>query len=530
MFSRRKLLYLLLSSAAAISCGFTHGVLKTKINLSDYGVSTFSTTGTISAASNSLVVADASGFTNTSSIIIVIGGESGAGARGTVGVGGTWPDLSYATVTAMNADTGQSDGQYAYVVASGNVYQSSSGVWTQDADYYTSIVIPRSLSATITGKSGNTLTLSKSATVTATNAAVYFDNAPIFNPLTLAGSGVANNTELVWPAGSFALSDSCEIQQGHDFLAVSGAGKTNTTLFFPDGIAGIAVLFGNQVTGLRIHSLAVLGNARLTGYMIAWASGNQTYANYPYGIFIQQCFDSLAEDTASTDVFQNNISTCVNSSFFRHDAVLTQSLKVEAWQVQGSDCVGGEITDCSCTSPALASGLEWFRSTGVKITRFTGTNAVMAMNSSDNFVIDGLNLTLTPTAIIDFVGTDNPIVNINTNIGTATPIGGQILNTTINQQAVLGANNDTLIGISVNALNPNITIDGGTITLPNYTAPSTLHGALAVNTTGINTSVKNLMVIGTIKPASGYGNLTFSGSNGCYQNVTVSSIVGGTRC
>jgi hypothetical protein len=125
------------------------------VNLADHGVSTFSTTGTIGVSSNSLVVANASGFAVNDYLIIEVGGESGAGARGTVGVGGVWPNLSYATTGLMNADTGQTDGQYAYVVASGNVYRSFSGAWVQQNvgdTYYIEKIIPRRLLRRSPGK------------------------------------------------------------------------------------------------------------------------------------------------------------------------------------------------------------------------------------------------------------------------------------------------------------------------------------------------------------------------------------------
>jgi hypothetical protein len=75
-------------------------------------------TGSMSASSNQLTLTSASTFQVGDQIIVEIGGESGAGQRGTIGVGGTWPALNYATVAAMLADTSQATATCCYVQAS----------------------------------------------------------------------------------------------------------------------------------------------------------------------------------------------------------------------------------------------------------------------------------------------------------------------------------------------------------------------------------------------------------------------------
>ncbi len=106
---------------------WTHGVQAgTALAFKNY-----STTGTISGASNSLVVSSNPGFQIGDAIIVETGGEAGLGARGTKGVGGTWPTLSYANAAAMNADTSKPDGQHAWLLDTGDVYfwLVSLGVW-----------------------------------------------------------------------------------------------------------------------------------------------------------------------------------------------------------------------------------------------------------------------------------------------------------------------------------------------------------------------------------------------------------------
>jgi hypothetical protein len=117
--------------------------------------SSFSTTGSMATGSLTLTVVDASGLAVNDYLIVEIGGESGAGLRGTPGVGGSWPDLSYSNGTTMAADTSKPDGQFAYRVDTGNVYRSFSGVWQQQTAaifYYWEKQLPRSLAARVTAK------------------------------------------------------------------------------------------------------------------------------------------------------------------------------------------------------------------------------------------------------------------------------------------------------------------------------------------------------------------------------------------
>ena len=95
-----------------------------QIDLRDWGVRSVGTTGSITAGQNTLTVATGDGakFKVNDIVVIATGGEAGAGARGTLGVGGTWPSLSYADFATMNADTGQPQYTFAYTRNDGVVY------------------------------------------------------------------------------------------------------------------------------------------------------------------------------------------------------------------------------------------------------------------------------------------------------------------------------------------------------------------------------------------------------------------------
>src|SRR5262249_43624431 len=113
---------------------------------------------------------------------------SGAGVRGTTGVGGQWPTKTYSDATAMNADHGQALNTFAWTQSDGVVYQWNGTTWTTsfNTTYYVAKAIPLALHGRITAISNDkkTLTLDSSASVTATNANVYLDNQPYVNYLT----------------------------------------------------------------------------------------------------------------------------------------------------------------------------------------------------------------------------------------------------------------------------------------------------------------------------------------------------------
>lgn len=215
-----------------------------ELDLSDWNVRALQTTGSIVSGQNTLTVASAAGFKVGDWVIVEIGAESGAGARGTMGVGGTWPTLSYANAAAMNADTSQVDFTYAFkrddgvvyqwtgagvatawdsgtiysfgtrVSFSGTNYQSilngpnignppntsptawqsiGSNAWVANVGYYVAKAIPLSLHGKISSIVGNVLTLLKADGVTNANASasvtsanVYLNNQPYINYLTMA--------------------------------------------------------------------------------------------------------------------------------------------------------------------------------------------------------------------------------------------------------------------------------------------------------------------------------------------------------
>jgi hypothetical protein len=228
-----------------------------KIDLRDWNVRSTQTKGTIAGGSNSLTIAAPQNFQVGDWVIVEIGAEAGAGARGTIGVGGQWPTRYYADAAAMNADTSQTPYTYAWTQNDGVVYQwgglfptwlssttfntgdqvqnlgvnyrslinnnisntpasspsawqviGTGGTWVAQSstlNYYTAKAIPLSLHGRISAISadGKTLTLlqadgvtAANAAVTATNANVFLDNQPYVNYLTGPQNGASFYADL----------------------------------------------------------------------------------------------------------------------------------------------------------------------------------------------------------------------------------------------------------------------------------------------------------------------------------------------
>jgi len=508
----------------------------TVVNLA---VSSFSTTGTITVGVglNKLVVPDASGFAVNDYIIIGVGGELGAGARGTVGVGGTWPYKSYPNKAAMDLDTTQPEGKYAYCVDTGDVYRWFNAVgyyWTPQTGsgvgYYVQKVIPRALATKITGKSGTTLTLETAATVATTNATVYFDNAAIIQAVIGYGSGVPDNSEIILPTGQFAVSIQMGLY-GHHNWVVHGTSKELSTLFFPEGTSGSCMFGGDGNNNLVFRDFGMLGNCRSQGYMMHFQAPNETQAYYMEGIKFTNCPGMIIQDVKGVDCFKTFSfeAGCHGAIARRVEAILTEGCWIEVWQFSGNDCDNLRFIDCSMTAATWSPGPEMFRTNYCSMVGLTLVNSFLAMNSDNYWLLEDINSTVNGAeqgAPLSIFGTVSPIIDINSTIDEVTG-GGQMKNITVTQNGTVPPNNDTVRGIAINVKNVNVSVIGAAITLPDYVPGSTMHGATGLISDAVNTSVAHFTCHGTTR--AGWANLMLGGANGTHRCADVDSVVGGTE-
>ena len=472
----------------------------------------YATTGTVGAGSQSLVVASNPGFQIGDSVIIAVGGEAGLGVRGTKGVGGTWPTLSYANATAMNADTTQANNTYGWLLDTGRVYRfaTGTGLWTivPSTTYYLAKAIPKALVAEITNVSGTTLTLDTAATVAATNANVYFDNYPIIAAAIAAITALPQTLRV--PVGTYAISDTIDIdtKEGLNFW---GRGSDSSTLFSPDGTpsAKIWIVRSNHAT---VRDLHILGNVGANGFGLAFGTqfvtevAINTQHSHPGGVLFEAGSSGVIQDCKFTDVWRAvSASTASNTWAYRCVNYQTEAmLQYIQWQFQWADSSGGGCVDCEIDSEYLIHGFEAFRCNGTTFTRPVVRNAVFSMNGSGDFVIDGFDCTIEALSQFDTAfSADEPIVNINTNIGIEyAGLGGTISSINCVQSGAINGSGNILKCININADNPDVTVTGGSITHPNVS----LNVGTGVNSTGDNTVVTGLTVIGTNSDAT-HGNI-----------------------
>lgn len=513
----------------------------------------YQTTGSMAAGSNQLVVASNPGFAIGNTIIVATGGEAGGGLRASVGVGGSWPSLSYVNEAAMVADTSKPEGQFCWLEDTKVVWRYVSGTWIVyflEIYYYLNRVVPKALIATITNIVGNTFTLSTAATVATTGAAVHYDNAPSMNALMVSGAATPTNKTLIIPTGRFAVGARLELLN-HVGWTLRGQGMDNSILFSPSGAmsAHLVVQISNSTL---VRDFAIEGNARQNGYGLQYtAFGGATPiltdtvftqgTSFPGGVLFSGSSYSAAMNVRCTDVFQKAVAASFSNDTWAYncEAFVTEPIREYVqWQFQWADCNGGGFVDCRVDSPWLTTGFESFRSVGTQMIRCVGRNAAMSCNSAGNWLIDSPVLTIEANSQFDDVSfsKDNPLINVNSNVNPPSGSlihGGRIRNPRIITQGAINGSGDVCTAININALTTRITVTGGYPSTPSqggYIQHPTAAklAALGINSTGTYTTIDGIRVVGT-NTNSAWGNIKVA-STGTIKNC-VSDVIpaGGTQ-
>lgn len=461
----------------------------TTINLKTTGGwKTSKTTGSMTAGSPTLTVADASGFAIGDQIIVETGGEAGGGVWGTLGVGGSWPTLYYADATAMNADTSKSWNTYAWIQSTGRVYRWNStaweATWTSSNDpFYFTRATPKALVTTITNKVGNVLTLNANAVVSTTNANVYFDIIPKVAQYFNTYSGGPVNTRFYLPAGEYAASTEITVTEHRNFY-FEGDGNTSI-LFSPDGCPSIAIVCSSSHRTIW-RNFKIRGNHKLDRW------GIKGWLSYPRGFqfstSFSTLFDSIESELTLNDAFvfgTNCPDSAMRNIYARRETPVRMYLQ---WVIATTDNSDVSLIDCEIDSDYQSPGIEAFRADRSNIIRFVGRNALLSMNTSGGWWID------TPTMIFNedcIYGYDpaldglsqqgNPlgtIFNLNTNIGNfdaqgaglnLAALGGTVLNPTITFEGLMEtAYKIRNRVITVAPAMKGVMIKGGTFTMSPY--------------------------------------------------------------
>lgn len=421
-----------------------HSNIKSKwFDIRDFGMKTLTTTGSMTAGSPTLTVASDPGFAIGDQICIATGGEAGGGVPGARGVGGQWPTLTYANATARNADTSQPTGKVCGLLDTGVTYEWNGSSWVAYAgniSAYLNQIVPKALVTTITNISGTTFTLATSATVSTTNANVYFDNAAIwtakFDP-EISGLRQQPGCTVYYPASTWVFAGQRQYYSLIDNVNILGAGKTETILLSPTGIIETGILVG-QCVSPRIAHMGFLGNTRSDkGYMFRYDTttdqfaGSRTFAGvlladgalieYIRGTNYSNAVSEFAQSANCTQRFIDVIHETGHKQYFQ-------------WAVNTSDSENCLTEDINFDCPYLFKGLESFRSNGSTLRRATGRNVIISSNSNNDLTISDCDIIyeegsgdapwysgVAPVSRNPSAG--EPLVNLNSNIDNTSGSG-----------------------------------------------------------------------------------------------------------
>jgi hypothetical protein len=483
--------------------------------------------GSISANSNQLVLSANAGFQVNDHIIVEVGGEAGVGARGTFGVGGVYPTLNYVNLAAMQADTSQPNGTWAYCDDTLECLQwlTANSRWNYDStQYYRNTIAPRSLNAQVTAVStdGLTLTLNINASTTATGANVYLDNNTILSALVTAHSGM-RNLQVNIPAGKFAFSLPIEFSQ-QNYWVITGAGIDITTIFTPQG-AQCAQFELFQCNNCVVEKLTVQGNAANNGYQQIW-DGTGTISYYPVAMLLTSCSFSSIQNCKAVNGFLACIAARTSHNCWADNCsyVMTHGLQnYTSWMIVWANCTGGGAKNCTGASPILIAGCETFSSTDTLFENISLINGTYSANGANNFTFQNCAAILQVGSYVNenSFSIYNPVFNINSNIGPSG--GGSIINPTIDQQGYVDATNqNSLINIAINVGSDNVSIIGtysacngvGIIIIPNYASLNGFSfGGIGVRNDATGIVVSGIRFVGECDYAANHGNIFAEGGS-----------------
>ena len=546
------------------------------IDFRDWGLKDLSTTGNMAANSTTLTVASSAGFSVGDRVIVEIGGEAGAGEKGTIGVGGTWPATRVPTVAdlpdpvAYRAANGNTDA-YIYVEDENANYINylnggvpTFGEWTQyclsdtvrrRAYYHTIKLLPQALKATITAISGNTITLDKASEAATTGVTVYYDNTYVIDPVMMqyftdASRGyrdisATKGYTIQLPPGKFCITKDHDFPMA-DYWAFKGSGVDETRLYCPKGTEQVAFRFGGE--RMRVSDFTIQG----------WA-GAKYYGTDSANGYIDQQKYVIKFGTYKTGAIIERIN-CINtwggpSLDSQFDAVVRHC---KAYQTNGgiqlyatwffgqAYCTNSWIEDCEYYSDAINPAYEIFQANGGGFRRVKSVNGYCASNTSGGgWVMEDMDIYIDGTAKPqenDWVIEGQAVIDINTNIGLGAyypglvGTGGVIRNPHIVVKKAASGVMRSPISIQENC--PDVLVEGqypsktagnkGLLVMEDYDPAEAAVTAAARGATGVisdanGTVVRGIRVIGTAQ-GEGFANINMRRTTSQIENCVADDI------
>jgi hypothetical protein len=414
----------------------------------DWGWAEKQATGSMSATSNVLTLGHDAGFKIGEKVIVEIGGEAGAGAADTAGVGGQWPILSYADETTMHADTSQPKYMPCWIVATREVWRQWSDPpadgWVKETLPYNSKILPRSLLATILRISpdGLVLTLDKRAVVDTANANVYLDCTDAWNYVigtTFNSALIPDGGTVPIPAGNFATAEKELLTQTRNAWTIYGAGKDLTKIFNPKGVGVTPITLSG--TGWMCRDLALHHNMNgQDGFFPSILANGMPAVVQQQGITIFGGSDNTIQDCRVVDAYTKYFGTAysgANTFIRRCEGIQSHYWKQYiGWMFQASD--SSRVTFEDCIAKCLVGGsalYEAFRGNHITFRNCYGLNGIASANTSTYNLWDNVFLEF-EEGIGDFpdgsgISPYSPAFQVNVNLGGGSFEGNVYKNCTV---------------------------------------------------------------------------------------------------
>lgn len=483
------------------------------------------TTGSMEEGGYFLTCADASDFEIGDGVIVEIGGEAGAGAINTVGVGG-YHEPIYVGVNEHN------------------------WYWLQGT--------PLALVALIVGKEGNVLELDTAATVATTNANVYYDNyipwLDEYGDFYFHNELFSNKT-IQFPAGRLAFSRRPEFGYPRN-CTILGAGMGRTRAYSPSvPETRIYTPKGSRTIGLWINTYAHDGAGNRWAHFTVeqqWLSyggfifSNRNPEGWGSGIELNNMNAPTAHDMRLINhgVSGNGFHDCTNARAFRLHTYRDEPHETYMqWGVVDVRGNGNSFWDCRSDCPTgLMPAFENFQSSNSTFTRCGGINAIYSAGGAAGFLWDECWSTVTEGAGVPSQRNwaNQSIMFIGNNVGSPLDmsVGGEIRNPVIIQQGYITPANELLRSIDFYPASKgpldyqNLRVIGtyadsgytkGYIEAPDHVLGGDGAGARINDGGADNTRIEGIRLVGA---AGQYGNISASGAGSVVEDCVADVITG----
>lgn len=457
---------------------------------------------------------------NAGQCFIIIPATEG---RNGSGPNGYWPERTYATTSAMNADVANQTNFEAHcvVAATGDVYLKWDGVWQWKGGmfggrWYEKTKIPKALIAKVLSKNGTKLTIDRDCKKSVSGRTCYVDVTAVARAVCAnAVNGSTINWNQIFPGASRAPIGDTFALEGKNGVTLECDSEDSFEFFSPGGCPSAAFymyqcnnchwkywkLTGNH--GLDYQNWGYSWPTAHASYAWAWSDlgdDNVHAARQMRGVDLILCSLCTVRDCSVNYVNGKAFGTLYSDRCYgyRIKHYNQTHMIYWQWQMMFNDSTNCGTYDCEIHAPGGIPGFEVsYRCQNCFHFRPIGTNASCSFNTSYQCIIGrdpanpglgGGTITWTagclgPVAAADgdrpYINKTHAVVDFSRNSGDLTaPHGGSELNGLV--IVILGyttPENDVPIGVHVASVCPNMAVRNVDYTAPNYAAPSTYNGA-----------------------------------------------------